>query len=83
MKPQVKARTSSCGTVQPFAVEAVIDAVMRKMAAETPNDTTYTDGKTYTYKTQLPKGTHSFYVRTTDTTSSLVTTAVRPGPTVN
>ncbi|GAA3414997.1 glycoside hydrolase family 9 protein [Streptosporangium vulgare] len=67
----------------PFSVDLVLDGVVRRMAEVTPSDTTYTDGKAYRLKVWLPKGVHSSYVRTTDTTSPLVRTAPQTGPTVN
>lgn len=67
----------------PFAVEAVIDGVVRRMGEVSAADTTYSDGKAYRLKVWLPKGVHSAWFRTTDTTSQLVRTPVQQGPTVN
>lgn len=68
---------------EPFALQVVIDGVIHDMVETDPADTTYTDGKTYTYSTALPAGSHSYYFRTTDTSSALVKTAVQSGPVVN
>jgi endoglucanase len=66
----------------PFDVQVVIDGVIRSMKAADPSDTTYSDGKVYTYATTLPVGTHKYYFRTTDTTTDFVSTSVQTGPTV-
>lgn len=66
----------------PFAMELVLDGVVRKMAAVDPSDNNYADGKAYTYATKLPIGVHSYYFHTTDTKTNAVSTAVSAGPTV-
>ncbi|WP_168735932.1 glycoside hydrolase family 9 protein [Cohnella fermenti] len=66
----------------PFAVELLLDGVVHAMGAADPGDTTYTDGKVYTYTAKLPLGVHSYYFHTTDTTSDAVSSAVQSGPNV-
>lgn len=66
----------------PHVVEVVVDGVIHPMTEVDPADTTYSDGKTYRYATLLPKGAHSHYFRTTDTTSAALSTAPGAGPTV-
>lgn len=68
---------------KPFVVEAVIDGVIHKMVETDVSDTTYTDGKTYSYTTKLPVGVHSYYFNTTDTTSNAVSTTSLSGPVVS
>ncbi|OCT15030.1 hypothetical protein A8709_12995 [Paenibacillus pectinilyticus] len=67
---------------KPFAMEVIVDGVVHKMQETTPSDVTYTDGKTYSFTTKLPPGTHSYYFNTTDTTSDAVSTTLNSGPTV-
>ncbi|WP_080834848.1 glycoside hydrolase family 9 protein [Cohnella massiliensis] len=67
----------------PFAVEVVVDGVVRRMAPADPGDTTYADGKAYTYTTRLPYGNHSYYFHTSDTTSNAVSTPLQSGPAVD
>ncbi len=67
----------------PFAMELVMDGVVRLMEEVDPNDTTYTDGKDYTYTTKLPLGIHSYYFHTSDTTSDAVSSSLQVGPTVS
>ncbi|NQX68309.1 glycoside hydrolase family 9 protein [Paenibacillus alba] len=67
---------------KPFRMQLIIDGVIKDMQELNVNDTTYTDGKTYTFTTKLPAGTHSYYFRTTDTTTNVVSTALQTGPTV-
>ncbi|MBD2843929.1 glycoside hydrolase family 9 protein [Paenibacillus sp. IB182496] len=66
----------------PFAVELLLDGVVHPMQPVDPGDTTYSDGKDYTYTTKLPAGIHSYYFHTSDTTSDAVSTAVQSGPAV-
>ncbi|WP_168122345.1 glycoside hydrolase family 9 protein [Paenibacillus sp. HB172176] len=66
----------------PFATQLIIDDTAYDMDEVDPLDTTYTDGKDYTYVTKLPAGSHSYYFRTTDTTSNMVTTTAVSGPVV-
>ncbi|MEK3883321.1 glycoside hydrolase family 9 protein [Paenibacillus sp. PL2-23] len=68
---------------KPFAMELVLDGVIHVMNEVDPGDTTYTDGKAYTYTTKLPLGIHSYYFHTTDTNSDAVSSAVQIGPTVS
>lgn len=58
----------------PFKMQVVIDGVIRDMIELDATDTTYHDGKQYTYSAALDEGIHSYYFRTTDTTSDLVVT---------
>jgi endoglucanase len=67
----------------PQAVDAVVDGVIHHLTGTDPSDTTYSDGKTYSYSTTLPRGTHTYYFRTTDTTSNAVTTTEQNGPVVS
>jgi endoglucanase len=67
---------------KPFAMQLVIDDTAYEMREANNGDTTYMDGKDYIYLTKLPVGSHSYYFRTTDTTSNQVDTALQSGPTV-
>jgi endoglucanase len=67
----------------PFAMELILDGVVRTMQPVDGNDITYTDGKVYEYTTKLPKGIHSYYFHTTDTSSDAVSSAVQTGPEVS
>lgn len=67
---------------KPFQMQVVVDGVIHNMSELDVTDTTYTDGKRYTYSTKLPFGVHSYYFRTTDTTTDFVSTATVTGPTV-
>src|SRR5690606_12775802 len=66
----------------PFAMQLVVDDTAYDMQEADVNDTVYSDGKDYYYSTKLEPGNHSYYFRTTDTTSDEVTTAVVSGPNV-
>lgn len=68
---------------KPFQMQVVIDGVIHNMTELDVTDTTYTDGKRYSYSTKLPFGTHSYYFRTTDNTSDVVSTSTVTGPTVS
>lgn len=63
--------------VKPHAVEAVIDGVIHKMKEADSADTVYSNGKIYYYSTTLVPGPHSYYFRTTDTTSPAVNSPVQ------
>lgn len=67
----------------PFAMELVLDGVIHAMEPVDPGDTTYTDGKLYTYTTKLPAGEHSYYFHTTDTSSDAVSSSTLMGPVVS
>ncbi|MDR6551065.1 glycoside hydrolase family 9 protein [Paenibacillus qinlingensis] len=67
---------------KPFAMELILDGIVRQMEAVDPTDVTYSDGKAYKYTTKLPVGNHSYYFHTTDTTSNAVSSAVQTGPSV-
>ncbi len=67
----------------PFGMELVMDGVVRQMAEADPNDTTYTDGKDYTFTMKLPLGIHSYFFHTSDTTSDAVSSALQSGPVVS
>jgi endoglucanase len=66
----------------PYAVELVIDGVIHRMSPVNPGDTDVTDGAQYAVTVPLVKGVHSYYVRTTDTTSAVVKTPAVTGVTV-
>ncbi len=68
---------------QPYRMQLVTDGVIHDMDEVDGTDVTYTDGKLYTYATTLPSGAHSYYYRTADTTSGVVSSAVQPGPLVD
>ena len=67
---------------KPFAMQAVINGVIRDMEESDPSDTVYSDGKNYKYETILPAGNYSYYFRATDTTTDAVSTSIQSGPTV-
>ncbi|UKS27566.1 glycoside hydrolase family 9 protein [Paenibacillus sp. HWE-109] len=67
----------------PFVMELVLDGVVHAMAPVHAADTTYTDGKAYTYTTKLPLGIHSYYFHTTDTSTDAISTTVQTGPIVS
>jgi endoglucanase len=65
---------------KPHRVQVVIDGVIRDMAELDTTDTTYADGKRYTYSGKLGNGIHSYYFRTTDHHGGSVhRSADRPG----
>ncbi len=66
----------------PYRVQLVVDGVVRDMAETDALDTNFADGKTYSFSTKLPAGSHSYYFRTSDTTSDVVRTSVIAGPNV-
>lgn len=66
----------------PHAVQLVVDGVVRTMAPVDASDD-YLGGVGYELAIRLPKGVHSWYVRTSDTTSPAVQTPVQLGPTVS
>ncbi|MDB6095198.1 MAG: hypothetical protein JWM32_2760 [Verrucomicrobia bacterium] len=68
---------------KPYRMQLVIDGIIRDLNEVDAADVVYTDGKLYTYATTLPLGAHSYYYRTTDTTSSVVATTVQSGPLVD
>lgn len=63
----------------PHAVELVLDGVIHRMTAVDPADTDVTDGAVYAVTRRWVKGVHSYDVRTTDTTSSVVTSPTVTG----
>ncbi|MBZ4487492.1 glycoside hydrolase family 9 protein [Microbacterium sp. cx-55] len=63
----------------PHAVELVLDGVIHRMSAVDPADTDVTDGAVYAVTRRWVKGVHSYDVRTTDTTSGVVTTPLVTG----
>lgn len=67
----------------PFAMELLVDGVIKQMNPIDAGDTTYSDGKQYAYTMKLPLGTHSYSFHTTDTTSNAVTSTVQAGPVVS
>lgn len=68
---------------KPYAMQLVIDGVVKTMVETDPGDVTYTDGKRYSCTTRLGAGAHSYYIRTTDTSSDMVKTEVLEGPAVS
>lgn len=68
--------------VPPHAVELVVDGVIHRMLPTDPSDTDVTDGAKYAVTVSLVKGVHSYFVRTTDTTSAVVETPQVTGVTV-
>lgn len=66
----------------PFAMELVLDGVVRIMQPANPGDTNYVDGRVYQYTTKLPPGQHSYYFHTTDTFTDAISTEVLLGPIV-
>lgn len=54
---------------KPYAMQVVINNQVYFMRESDPGDLNYSDGKLYEYATKLPIGNHSYYFRTTDTTS--------------
>jgi endoglucanase len=67
----------------PHAVELVLDGVIHRMTPVDPADPDVADGAGYAVRLRMVKGVHSYYVRATDTTSPVVSTAVVPGVTVS
>ncbi|MRN53677.1 glycoside hydrolase family 9 protein [Paenibacillus monticola] len=61
----------------PFAVQVIIDDIAYNMRETDQADVTYTDGKHYRFMTKLPAGAHSYYFRTSDTTSNEVNTGIQ------
>jgi endoglucanase len=64
-------------------MELILDGVVHYMKAVDASDTTYSDGKAYTYMAKLPPGIHSYYFHTTDNSSDAISTAVQSGPAVS
>ena len=62
---------------KPHAVEPIIDGGVHKMKEADSADTVYSNGKIYYYSTTLAPGPHSYYFRTTDTTSAAIVTPVQ------
>lgn len=67
----------------PNTVQLVIDGVIHEMMERDHTDQDVTDGKQYMLSTSMVRGPHVYYVRTTDTSSAVVQTAVQTGPTVS
>ncbi|KHL97498.1 hypothetical protein QW71_01615 [Paenibacillus sp. IHB B 3415] len=67
----------------PFAMELVLDGVVRTMQPANPGDTNYVDGRVYQYTIKLPPGQHSYYFHTTDTFTDAISTEVQSGPEVS
>lgn len=67
----------------PHGVQLVVDGVVRELQPADEADTDATDGIAYELALKLPKGQHSWYVRTTDTTSPVVQSPVQAGPLVS
>lgn len=63
----------------PHKVQLILDGVVRDMTPVDPTDTNVTDGKLYSLTRQWVEGEHSYYVRTTDTTSGVVTSPPTSG----
>ncbi|NQX58109.1 glycoside hydrolase family 9 protein [Paenibacillus qinlingensis] len=72
---------SDANNQKPFAVQVVVDGVIHNMTETDASDVSYTDGKLYNYTMKLPLGSHTYYIRTTDNFTDVVSTASQPGPT--
>ena len=68
----VEATYTDADGTPPHAMELVMDGVIHEMTAVNPSDTDVTDGARYAVTLSLVKGEHSYEIRTTDTTSSVV-----------
>lgn len=66
----------------PHDVQLVIDGVIHFMLEADSTDRDTSDGKRYILSAALVRGPHQFYVRTTDTHTSVVQTPVQTGPVV-
>ena len=66
----------------PYAMELVLNGVIRNMQPVNTLDTNYADGKQYQYTTKLHPGIHSYYFHTTDNSSDAISSAVQTGPIV-
>ncbi|PSL37614.1 endoglucanase [Labedella gwakjiensis] len=66
----------------PHVVQLVVDGVIKTMTAVSASDTNVIDGKAYAVTLTLPRGPHTYSVRTTDTTSGVVSTTPVAGPTI-
>lgn len=75
----VQATYTDADGVAPYAVELVVDGVIHRMSPVDPGDADVTDGAQYSVAVSLVKGVHSYFVRTTDTTSAVVETPVVSG----
>ncbi len=67
----------------PHTVQLITDGVVNEMMESDATDQNVADGKQYMLSKSLVQGPHQFYVRTTDTTSEIVMTAVQSGPVVS
>lgn len=76
---RVEATYSDADGATPHAVELVVDGVIHQMSQVDPTDVDMTDGAQYAVTLPLVKGTHSYFVRTTDTTSAVVQTPAVTG----
>ncbi|MCS5497455.1 glycoside hydrolase family 9 protein [Cnuibacter physcomitrellae] len=63
----------------PQKVQLVLDGVVHDMVPVDPSDTVVTDGVVYAFTGRWVKGVHSYSVRTTDTTSAVVTSSTTTG----
>jgi len=79
----VSVQYSDVDGTAPYAVELVMDGVIHRMHPADPSDTDVTDGAVYTVDVTLVAGTHSYFVRTTDTTSGVVRTPTVTGVSVH
>jgi hypothetical protein len=77
------ARYTDVDNQKPYAIQVVIDGVVRDMEEVDSTDTDYANGKEYVFQTKLPAGSHSYYFRATDTTSEMVHTSLQNGPVVS
>lgn len=67
----------------PHTVQLILDGVIHQMMETDHTDQDVTDGKQYMLSKSMVRGPHVYYVRTTDTSSAVVQTAVQTGPTVS
>ncbi|MHA6480858.1 glycoside hydrolase family 9 protein [Paenibacillus sp. strain BS8-2] len=67
---------------KPYAMQVVIDDKAYEMRETDAWDVDYTDGKSYTYLTKLPVGSHSYYFRATDLSSDGAATTPVAQPTI-
>lgn len=75
----VQATYTDADGTPPHAVELVLDGVIHRMNPVDPTDSDVTDGAVYAVTRRWVKGVHSYEVRTTDTTSSVVETPLVTG----
>lgn len=75
----VQATYTDANGEAPHKVQLVLDGVVRDMTAVDSSDTDVSDGKVYSLTGKWVKGAHSYFVRTTDTTSGVVSSPPTTG----